>query len=166
MTIKRAKTAILVVSEHGYGKRSELDEYRVSHRSGKGVFTMKSTEKTGTMVSIREVLDNDDVVVVTARGVVIRQPAKEIREAGRNTQGVRLIRLDEGDKIAAIAVVPTEEEKEDADTPTPTPAVVEAPAGKKEKKTKSQPTLFDESTNEGKGKKASKSGKTKKGKKK
>ena len=110
VSIKRRTTSILVVAEHGYGKRSELDEYRVSHRSGKGVFTVRVTDKTGQMVAIKEVLDNDDVVVVTTQGVVIRQPAKEIRLAGRNTQGVRLIRLESGDQVSAVAAVPSEED--------------------------------------------------------
>ena len=113
VAVKRQTTSILVVAEHGFGKRSELDEYRVSHRGGKGVFTIRVTEKTGNMVAIKEVLENDDIVVVTSQGIVIRQPAKTIRIAGRNTQGVRLIRLDANDKIAAIAVVPSEEEKEE-----------------------------------------------------
>ncbi|MBI5021348.1 MAG: DNA gyrase subunit A [Ignavibacteriales bacterium] len=111
VVVKRQSTSILVVAENGYGKRSELDEYRVSHRGGKGVITIRVTEKTGRMVAIKEVLENDDIVVVTSQGVVIRQPAETIRVAGRNTQGVRLIRLDEGDKIADTAVVPAEEEK-------------------------------------------------------
>src|SRR5208283_1813589 len=113
VAVKRQTTSILVVAEHGFGKRSELDEYRVSHRGGKGVFTIRVTDKTGNMVAIKEVLENDDIVVVTTQGIVIRQPAKTIRIAGRNTQGVRLIRLDANDKIAAIAVVPSEEEKEE-----------------------------------------------------
>lgn len=113
VAVKRQTTSILVVAEHGFGKRSELDEYRVSHRGGKGVFTIHVTDKTGNMVAIKEVLENDDIVVVTTQGIVIRQPAKTIRIAGRNTQGVRLIRLDANDKIAAIAVVPSEEEKEE-----------------------------------------------------
>jgi DNA gyrase subunit A len=113
VAIRRKSTSILVVAEHGFGKRSELEEYRISHRGGKGVFTMKATEKTGKMVAIKEVLENDDIVVVTAQGLIIRQPAKAIRIAGRNTQGVRLIRLAQGDKIAAVAVVPSEDEKEE-----------------------------------------------------
>jgi DNA gyrase subunit A len=113
VVVKRQSTSILVVAENGYGKRSELDEYRVSHRGGKGVITIRVTEKTGRMVAIKEVLENDDIVVVTSQGVVIRQPAETIRVAGRNTQGVRLIRLDEGDKIADTAVAPAEEEKEE-----------------------------------------------------
>ncbi len=110
VVIKRRSTSILVVAENGFGKRSELDEYRVSHRGGKGVITFRVTEKTGNMVAIKEVLGNDDIVVVTTQGVIIRQPAKTIRVAGRNTQGVRLIRLESNDKIADTAVVPAEED--------------------------------------------------------
>jgi len=131
VAVKRQTTSILVVAEHGFGKRSELDEYRVSHRGGKGVFTIHVTDKTGNMVAIKEVLENDDIVVVTTQGIVIRQPAKTIRIAGRNTQGVRLIRLDANDKIAAIAVVPSEEEKEEE---------VQQPAVEKET---TQSSLFD-----------------------
>jgi DNA gyrase subunit A len=133
VAIKRQSTSILVVAEHGFGKRSELDEYRTSHRGGKGVFTIRVTEKTGNMVAIKEVLENDDIVVVTSQGIVIRQPAKTIRIAGRNTQGVRLIRLESNDKIAAVAVVPSEEEEQ------PVPAEPPPPAEKSPK----QPTLFD-----------------------
>ncbi len=111
---RRQTTTILVVSEDGFGKRSDLADYRVSHRGGKGVYTLKITEKTGNMVAIREVLDNDDIVVVTTQGIIIRQPAKTIRVAGRNTQGVRLIRLDEKDNVSAVAAVPSEEEENGA----------------------------------------------------
>lgn len=133
VAVKRKATTILVVAEHGFGKRSELDEYRISHRGGKGVFTMKATEKTGKMVAIKEVLENDDIVVVTAQGVVIRQPAKTIRIAGRNTQGVRLIRLESGDKIAAVAIVPSEEDK-----------VVEIPASEPPKSRTPKPDAPDQ----------------------
>ena len=96
----------------GYGKRSETDEYRVSHRGGKGIFTVKTTEKTGKMVAIKEVVEKDDVVIVTSNGIVIRQHAKDIRVAGRNTQGVRLIRLDEEDAISDVAAVIADEDDE------------------------------------------------------
>ncbi|MGA2623143.1 MAG: DNA gyrase subunit A [Bacteroidota bacterium] len=115
IAVKHRTTTVLVAAENGFGKRSELDEYRVSHRGGKGVITLRVTDKTGKMVAIREVLDNDDIVIVTAQGVVIRQPAKEIRIAGRNTQGVRLIRLESGDKVSAVAAVPSEEAEETAE---------------------------------------------------
>jgi DNA gyrase subunit A len=130
VAIRRLATTILVATENGFGKRSELDEYRITRRGGKGVITLKSTDKTGKMVAIKEVLENDDVVVVTAQGIVIRQPAKSIRVAGRNTQGVRLIRLDDKDKIAAVAAVPSEEEEAEK---------TEEPAEKSK-----QETLFDE----------------------
>lgn len=112
IAVKHRTTTVLVAAENGFGKRSELDEYRVSHRGGKGVITLRVTDKTGKMVATKEVLENDDIVIVTAQGVVIRQPAKEIRIAGRNTQGVRLIRLESGDKVSAVAAVPSEEAEE------------------------------------------------------
>lgn len=114
VAIKRKQTSILVVSERGFGKRSELEEYRVSHRGGKGVITIHVTRKTGCMVAIKEVLENDDIVVVTSQGIVIRQSARLIRVAGRNTQGVRLIKLGSEDKIAAVAVVRSEEQNENS----------------------------------------------------
>jgi DNA gyrase subunit A len=141
VAIKRRSTSILVVAEKGFGKRSELDEYRVSHRGGKGVITFRVTDKTGNMVAIKEVLENDDIVVVTTQGVIIRQPAKTIRVAGRNTQGVRLIRLEGSDKIADTAVVPAEEdvdnghgEQEEKETPPPAKKKEKpAPSGGKKK---------------------------------
>jgi len=142
VVVKRKTTSILVVAEHGFGKRSDLEEYRISHRGGKGVFTIKATEKTGKMVAIKEVLENDDIVVVTSQGVIIRQPAKTIRIAGRNTQGVRLIRLDEGDRIAAIAIVRSEDDKEVEEAPVQAaPPAASAPVAKEEETP--QATLFD-----------------------
>ena len=112
VTLHRKGTSILVATEKGFGKRSEEDEYRVSHRGGKGIKTVKVTDKTGRMVAIREVLNTDDIVVVTKDGIIIRQHASEVRMAGRNTQGVRLIRLQENDVVADVAVVIAEEEEE------------------------------------------------------
>jgi DNA gyrase subunit A len=111
VALQRAGTTILIATENGYGKRSETEEYRVSHRGGKGIITVRTTEKTGKMVAIKEVLDNDDIVIVTTGGIVIRQHASEIRIAGRNTQGVRLIRLGAGDNISDVAVVMPEEDE-------------------------------------------------------
>jgi DNA gyrase subunit A len=110
--LKRTKTTILVATEQGFGKRSDLAEYRLSHRGGKGVATLRATEKTGKMMAIKEVQDTEDIVVVTTQGMVIRQHADEVRVSGRNTSGVRLIRLDNGDKVAAVAVVTSEDEEE------------------------------------------------------
>ncbi len=112
VTLRKKDTTILVATAKGYGKRSEADEYRVSHRGGKGIKTVKISDKTGPMVVIKEVVDTDDVVIVTTNGMVIRQNAAAIRVAGRNTQGVRLIRLEEGDTIADIAAVVAEEEED------------------------------------------------------
>ncbi len=112
VAVKRTKTTILVATENGYGKRSDLDEYRISHRGGKGVITVRVTDKTGKLVAIKEVNDSDDIVVVTTQGMIIRQPATAIRVIGRNAQGVRLIRLDEKDSIAAVAAVPSEESED------------------------------------------------------
>ncbi|MCX6145375.1 MAG: DNA gyrase subunit A [Ignavibacteriales bacterium] len=112
VNLRRKGTTILVATEGGYGKRSEEDEYRVSHRGGKGIITVKTSDKTGMMVTIKEAFDSDDVVVVTTNGMIIRQHASDIRVAGRNTQGVRLIRLHEGDAVADVAIVMAEEEEE------------------------------------------------------
>tara|TARA_B100001123_G_C15313460_1_gene1025260 strand:- start:537 stop:3017 length:2481 start_codon:yes stop_codon:yes gene_type:complete len=105
---------VLVASENGYGKRSNLEEYRTQNRSGKGVYTLKSTEKTGKLVSILEVLDTDDIMIITTGGVMIRQNVSAIRTIGRNTQGVRLIKLDDGSKISSVTKVVKEDEEEEA----------------------------------------------------
>ena len=113
---------VLVASENGYGKRSNLEEYRIQKRSGKGVYTLKSTEKTGKLVSILEVLDTDDIMIITDGGVMIRQMVSAIRTIGRNTQGVRLIKLDDGSHISSVAkVVKEEEEEEEGDNENENP---------------------------------------------
>jgi DNA gyrase subunit A len=109
VALRRSGTTILVATQRGYGKRSETGEYRLSHRGGKGVITVRTTEKTGSMVCIREVVDSDDIVIATSGGKAIRQHASEIRVAGRNTQGVRLIKLGEGDIVADVAAVVSDE---------------------------------------------------------
>jgi DNA gyrase subunit A len=108
---KRTDTTVLVVSEQGYGKRSDVADYRLTRRGGKGVITMKATDKTGKLVAIREVVDNDDLIAVTKDGLVIRSHVSEIRVMGRNTQGVRVVRLNEGDLVAAVATVPADEDE-------------------------------------------------------
>jgi DNA gyrase subunit A len=112
VNLRRKGTTILVATGNGFGKRSEENEYRISHRGGKGIITVKISEKTGKMVAIKEVVNTDDIVVVTTSGMIIRQHASDIRIAGRNTQGVRLIRLKEGDAVADVAAVVAEEEEE------------------------------------------------------
>jgi len=103
---------ILVVSENGYGKRSKLDDYRVTNRGGKGVKTINITEKTGDLIAIKNVTDNDDLMIINENGVIIRLGVANLRVMGRATQGVRLINLKEKDKIAAVAKVSKEEEEE------------------------------------------------------
>ena len=114
VAVKRAGTSILVVTNKGYGKRSDLDDYRITRRGGKGVITMKSSDKNGSVISIREVVDNDDLMIITTKGIMIRQNVGEIRVMGRNTQGVRLIKLHEGDTISAVASVVGEDVEEAA----------------------------------------------------
>ncbi len=110
IAVKRPGTTILVVTEKGFGKRSELSDYRVTHRGGKGVITVKVNERTGDMVAIKEVLDNDDIMIVTAKGYLIRHHIKDIRVMGRQAQGVKLIKLNHGDTIASVASVVGEED--------------------------------------------------------
>ena len=119
MLVLKNEGYVLVASENGYGKRSNLDEYRTQNRSGKGVYTLKSTEKTGKLVSILEVLETDDIMIITDGGVMIRQAVSAIRTIGRNTQGVRLIKLDKGSHISSVAKVVKEEEEEGDDENQP-----------------------------------------------
>jgi DNA gyrase subunit A len=109
--IKDSLTSLmLTVSEKGYGKRTPLAEYRITSRGGKGVINLKSTDRNGPVVSALQVTEESDVMIITEYGKVIRVHANEIREAGRSTQGVRLLRLEEGDKIAAAAAILEEQE--------------------------------------------------------
>ncbi len=110
-----ASHSILVVSEHGYGKRSDFDEYRKTSRGGKGVQTLKITEKTGDLVSIKNVTDENDLMIINRSGLTIRMAVSGIKVAGRATQGVRLINIKEGDSIAAVSAV-NKSEEEHADT--------------------------------------------------
>jgi len=112
MVILKRDASILVVSENGYGKRSELRDYKVQHRGGSGLITMKANDKTGKMVSIMEVIDDDDLMIITEKGVVIRQSVSDIKVISRNTSGVRLIKLGPGDRIGDVARVITEENGE------------------------------------------------------
>jgi DNA gyrase subunit A len=96
---------ILVVSQQGYGKRTAIDDYRITNRGGKGVKTINVTEKTGSLVGLMDVLEKEDLIITCKSGVTIRTSVTDIREAGRATQGVKLIRLDEGDEIAATSKI-------------------------------------------------------------
>lgn len=113
MVVVRREGTVLAVTENGYGKRTEVLNYKVQNRGGQGVITIKTTPKIGKMVALKEVVDNDDLMIITQRGVLIRQPVESIATIGRNTQGVKLIRLDDGDKIAAVTRVMEEEGEEE-----------------------------------------------------
>ena len=118
MLVVRREGTVLVATEKGYGKRTEVLQYRTQTRGGKGVLTMRCTDKTGKMVKIMEVVDSDDLIVITDSGVLMRQPVGAIRTIGRVTQGVRLVKLDGGTNISSITRViseeaATEEEKPD-----------------------------------------------------
>jgi len=121
LVVKREGT-ILVATEKGLGKRTDVIQYRTQSRGGKGVMTMRVTEKTGKMVSIMEVVDADDLIVITDKGVLMRQPVSHIRTIGRVTQGVKLVKLDDGTKISSISRVindenPEAEPAEESQTP-------------------------------------------------
>lgn len=113
---KNRKEDILVVSEHGYGKRTDLDDYRITNRGGKGVKTLQITEKTGKLIAIKAVTDENDLMIINRSGLTIRIPVGDIRLAGRATQGVKVINLRGGDSIASVIEVPKSEEPE-SETP-------------------------------------------------
>jgi DNA gyrase subunit A len=117
LLIKREGTTVLVATEKGFGKRTEISQYRAQKRGGKGVLTMKTTEKVGKMVTIKEVVDKDDLMIITNQGVLIRQPVAQIRAIGRATQGVKLIKLGEGTLVSSITRIMTEEESSDDNSP-------------------------------------------------
>ncbi len=110
--VDNPEATILVVSETGYGKRSELEEYRITNRGGKGVRTLNVTEKTGRLVGILDVTDEDDLMIINQKGVTIRLSVADLRVMGRATQGVRLIKMKDGDSIASITKVRRDEEEE------------------------------------------------------
>jgi DNA gyrase subunit A len=104
------KEGILVVSENGYGKRSDLEDYRITNRGGKGVKTLNITEKTGRLVAIKAVSDQNDLMIINKSGITIRMAVNSLRIMGRATQGVKVINLRTGDSIASVAVVPAQDE--------------------------------------------------------
>ena len=105
VSVNDMDTNVLVVSENGFGKRSDLEDYRMTNRGGKGVKTISITEKTGTLVTLKNVNDEDDLMIINKSGIAIRMAVSDLRVMGRATQGVKLINLKEGDAIAAVAKV-------------------------------------------------------------
>ncbi|MGA2410086.1 MAG: DNA gyrase C-terminal beta-propeller domain-containing protein, partial [Candidatus Binataceae bacterium] len=110
----REGETLLTVSEGGFGKRTEAAEYRLTHRGGKGVITMNVTERTGKVISVRQVGTDDQVVLITDHGKVIRLAVRQVRITGRNAQGVHLVRLEEAERVRAVA--PMAEVAEEDDT--------------------------------------------------
>ena len=117
MLVVRREGTILVATEKGMGKRTDVIQYRTQTRGGKGVMTMRCTEKTGKMVNIMEVVDSDDLIVITNSGVLMRQPVASIRTIGRVTQGVKLVKLDKGASISSITRVISEDAETSSDAP-------------------------------------------------
>ena len=116
---------ILVVSENGFGKRSDVAEYRITNRGGKGVKTINITEKTGALIAIKDVTDDNDLMIINRSGIAIRMSVESLRVMGRATQGVKLINLREGDSIASVCVVPKSEEETPAENAEEAPATPE-----------------------------------------
>ncbi|MEE8476897.1 MAG: DNA gyrase C-terminal beta-propeller domain-containing protein, partial [Gemmatimonadales bacterium] len=108
MVVARRKSTLLVVSEKGFGKRSELSDYRVQRRGGKGIIILKKTTKTGHIIALKEVQLEDELMMITRNGVIIRVPVDGIRVIGRNTQGMKVMNLDAGDAVGDVARVVTE----------------------------------------------------------
>ncbi len=115
VSVNDVESNILVVSEKGYGKRSSLEDYRITNRGGKGVKTISVTEKTGELVAIKNVTDDDDLMIINKSGIAIRMEVASLRVMGRATQGVRLINLKGNDSIAAVAKVKSDEDDIDDD---------------------------------------------------
>ena len=115
MLVVKREGQVMVATNKGYGKRSNLEAYRQQKRGGKGVYTLKTSEKVGQIVSIMEVVDEDDIMIITTKGIMIRQSVSAIRTIGRNTQGVRLIKMDDDSFIASITKIVKEEDAEGFD---------------------------------------------------
>src|SRR6266568_4211483 len=144
LVVVRRKSTLLTVTEKGMGKRSELDEYRVQHRGGRGIITLKRADKTGDIVALKEVLPDDELMMITKKGIMIRVPVEGIRISGRNTQGVKVMNLTTGVLLVDVARVVKEEEAENgegegegegdgAGTPRPAARAKKAPAKAKKK---------------------------------
>lgn len=113
--VRHEDAQLIVVGQHGYGKRTKVESFRKTKRGAKGVIAMNITDKTGSICAILEVTDEQDLVVMTVNGILIRQPVRDVRVLGRNAQGVRLIRLDDGDRIADITTVTRDEDSDEID---------------------------------------------------
>ena len=114
IVVRREGGTVLVVTDKGFGKRTDVLKYRAQKRGGQGILTLRATERVGSMVALMEVVDSDDLMIITDTGVMIRLPVADIRATGRATQGVKVIKLDEGAQISSISTV-IEEDAEDSE---------------------------------------------------
>ena len=110
MVVVKRHSTLLVVTENGYGKRSPIDDYRITNRGGKGIINVKTTERNGEVVTVKEVVDGDDLILMTKSGIANRISVSDIKTIGRNTQGVRFMKLKADDKVIDVARVVKEEE--------------------------------------------------------
>jgi DNA gyrase subunit A len=117
LAIVNPESTLLVAGENAIGKRTSFEEYRTQSRGGKGIITMKTTEKTGGVAGVLSVHDKDEIMLITVKGQMVRIKAKDIRETGRNAQGVKLVDLESGDKLQAIAPVVTGDDESSEDSP-------------------------------------------------
>lgn len=115
MAVIKPEQSLLTVCENGYGKRTEIDEYRLTRRGGKGVINIKVTDRNGPVAALRAVTDDDALMLITAKGILLRMTLDQLRDIGRATQGVRLIRVEEDDRVVAVARVPSAAEEEEAE---------------------------------------------------
>jgi len=113
MVLVSGQEEVLAISENGFGKRTSIDEYRVQNRGGRGIITMKTNEKTGNLVALKMVAEDDDLMIINSEGIIIRIGVKDISTLGRNTQGVMLMRVEEGNTV--ISVAKTEKDDDDSD---------------------------------------------------
>jgi DNA gyrase subunit A len=118
LLVVEEKGLVLSISENGFGKRTELEDYRLTARGRKGVINMKTTPKVGRVVDVLSVTQTTDLMIISKDGKIIRIDSSEIRKAGRSTQGVRLVRMEEGDQVAAASVIPESEESGNANGDT------------------------------------------------
>jgi DNA gyrase subunit A len=114
MVVIKREATLLCVTEKGLGKCTHIDEYRVQRRGGKGILTVNRTDKTGDVVALMEVLPQDEIMIITRTGMIIRSPVSQVRVAGRNTQGVKLVNLEATDVVTAVARVVPDDDKEGA----------------------------------------------------
>ena len=115
LAIMKPDRSLLTVCENGYGKRTDIDAYRLTRRGGKGVINIKTTKRNGPVVALRPVTDDDALMLITSNGILLKMALDQLREIGRATQGVRLIRVEEDDRVVAVARVPSDKEERELD---------------------------------------------------